>query len=248
MRACAHSVAGATCLLYDANHYLIKVIKVIMNPVIKPNKNLNSVIGTAVGLIKVNKSWIHHNASYECAAWWEDSSINEGVYPLILKKNNFAPYNVYLEAKLEATVIDDYFPALWGGVSISNKPYVSQNIGSKRTISKSFDIADSVVKTGDIEGSDIDICVSPFIWEAIIEAAKDTMLDFQTRMEHYWQDYRNEGDGSFDSNISMIGYCAKNINELTNAIMEIKRHLNYINSGNSIRERYAENISWIKAA
>lgn len=219
-----------------------------MTAVIRANKDIKQFLGSSVGYIKVNKSWIHHNASFECAEWWEDSEIQPGIYDLKLRKSDYAPHNLYLSASIDAIVVDDYFPALWGGVAISNKPYVSQRIGLKRTISKSFDIADSVVKTGVIPGSDIDICVNPMTWEAIIEAAKDTMLDFQSRMEHYWQDYRNEGDGSFDSNISMIGYCAKNINELTNAIMEIKRHLNYINSGNSIRERYAENISWIKAA
>jgi len=215
-----------------------------MSEVIKPNKDIKSILGTTVGYIKVNKPWINHNASYECAAWWEDTEIQPGVYDLVIKQNTFAPYELKLVAKLDAIVVDDYFPAMFGGVAITK--YTSKGIGEKRTISKSFTILESVSKTGVSPGSDIDICINPMIWEAIIDSAKETMLDFQSSMEHYWQDYKTEGDGTFDTNLSMIGYCANNIKHLTHAIMEIKRRKEYISG--YLGDLYANNTSWIKVA
>ena len=207
--------------------------------------NLKSLINNVVGYVKINKSWVNHNNSYECAAWWEDSSIKEGVYPLILKKNNFAPYNVYLEARLEAIVIDDFFPALWAGSPISNKPYIPQNVGEKRYIYKSFDIVQSINKTGDIEGSDIDTCVNPFVWDSVIESIRQSMHEMHKSYHTWFDKYQTCGDGDYNANISMIEYCSNNIMQLSKALNLLKDKQKY---SNYIGDNYSKNINWIQAA
>jgi len=220
-----------------------------MNPVIKATNELKSLINTTVGYVKINKSWIHHNASFECAAWWEDSSIQEGVYPLILKQSHLAPYDLYLSAALESIVVDDYFPALWGGVAISDKPYVAKNIGSKRTVHHRFDLVESIEKTGAIPGSKMDICVNPLIWSALISAARASLIEYQDTYNKYLADYQEVGDGSFDTNIGMIAYAAEHIAVLARSISKIKHQYAYLNEKNDyMRNLFANNISWVQAA
>ena len=220
-----------------------------MKPVIKANKDLKHLINTVVGYVKINKPWVNHNNSYECAAWWEDSEIKVGVYPLVLEQSNFVPHNLQLRAKLDAIVVDDFFPALWGGVAISNKPYQAKNVGSTRTIHKVFDLVESITKTGHSPGNDIDICVNPLIWNSVIQAARDSMLEYQKLADHYMQDYYEVGDGDFDSNLSMIGHCSENMAALCKAISDIKRSQSYLtDSSDYMRNLYADNISWVKAA
>jgi hypothetical protein len=220
-----------------------------MKPNIKPNQSLKQLINTEIGYININKSWVNHNNTYECAAWWEDSEIKTGVYPLILEQNKFAPNNLQLRAKLDATVVDDFFPALWGGMAISNKPYKPKNVGSTRNIYKVFDLVDAITKTGHSPGNDIDFCVNPLIWEGVVSSARDSMLEYQKMSDNYMQDYYEVGDGAFDTNLSMIAHCSENMAALCKAISDIKRHQSYLtDSSDYMRNLYTNNISWVKAA
>lgn len=215
---------------------------------IKATSELKSLINTVVGFVRINKSWVHHNSSYECAAWWEDSEIQPGVYPLILKENSFSSKELYLSSALDAIVVDDHFPALWGGVAISNKPYVAKNIGEKRTIHKRFELVESINKTG-MSASDIDVCVNPMIWDAVINAARESLTNYINLCQSYVDTYHADGDGNFDSNISMIQYSGQNMAALSEAIMTMKRHQGYITRDSDyMRNLYAQNTAWVNAA
>src|SRR5260221_14611966 len=82
-----------------------------------------------IGAVKVNKPFVYHNASYECAAWWEDHQADTGVHPVYLGRSYHHPKNLTLTANIGAKVVDDYFPGLWGGVAISQEPYKAKHIG-----------------------------------------------------------------------------------------------------------------------
>jgi len=212
---------------------------------ISVNDDLKSLLNTPVGYVKINKYWINHNNSYECAAWWEDSRIEEGVYPLLLKQNRFAPYNAFLQAKLQSVVIDDFFPALWAGSTTSNTPYKPQNIGEKRNIYKEFDIIESINNTGNIEGNDIDVCVNPFVWESVVKATRQSLSNMNELYQKYIIHYHNDGDGNHNTNLSMIEYCSNNIKNLAKAICIVKNKQKYSEyMGNT----YSQNIIWTQAA
>ena len=99
--------------------------QILVTPELKP------FLGQVIGWVKVNQTFIDHNANYECAAWWKDSEIQLGVYPMILEENHLYPRDLRLHVKYDAVVVDDYFPALWGGVSVS-KSLISPSILGKR--------------------------------------------------------------------------------------------------------------------
>lgn len=217
--------------------------------VINVNADLKPFLGSTVGYMKVNEPWVHHNNSYECAAWWEDSTIEKGVYALTLEKNSFAPHDLYLLGKLDAVVTDDYFPALWGGVRISNKPYQHQNVGCKRTIRHHINLVEAIEKTGNSPGNSIDICVNPFIIEAVVNAARDSLNNYQDLLTKYWSEYHIHGDGKYRASLSMVAHCAGNMEALGRAIEVMLRHYNYFTeASNFMRDNYVKNTAWAVSA
>lgn len=208
---------------------------------------LKFLIGQTVGYVQVNKKFVHHNNNYECAAWWEDSEIQTGTYPLILEENYLHPKNLKLSTKLNAVVVDDFFPALWGGVSVSDKPYKPKNIGDTRLIHQSFSLVDSILSTGNSPGSEKDFFVNPMIWELIVNAAQKNMEHYNNLLTSYWAQYQKEPFNKYLSNLSMVGHCCENIASLTRDIEKIMRHKEYFenNSSDYYRGLRNNNTLWV---
>lgn len=204
--------------------------------------NLKCFLGQVVGYIKVNKSWVHHNNTYECAAWWEDSCITEGVYPLVLKVNRFAPKNLYLEAKFDAKVVDAYLPAMMGGVAFAD--YSKKRIGEKRVIFGSFDIVEAMTSTGRIPGEDKDFVLNPFLWDGFIESARKSMRNSQEYLENCFTAYMQEGDGKYNSNISSVAYASKNVSELAFAIEKMLGAKKNVSDTEYLKDLHVKNTSW----
>jgi len=205
---------------------------------------------TVVGYFKVNKSWVHHNNSYECAAWWEDSEIQSGVYPLYLKANSYSSKELYLQANLNAVVVDDYFPALWGGVAVSRQPYKPKNVGQQRTLFHRLEIVDSIEKTGYSPNiSECDVCVNPLIWQEFINAARDNLNQYHDLLDKYRNAYLDHGDGDYNTNLSMIGHCSKQISVLASAISKIKTKMKYLEDATGyMHNLHVDNTNWIGLA
>jgi len=217
-----------------------------MKAIINPNKQIKTLLKTVVGYVRVNQSWINHNNNYECAAWWEDSETQEGVYELTLEQNYFVPYHLRLDAKINAVVVDDFFPSLFGGVATSQNPYVSKRVGEKRIINKSFDIIDAIEKTGQSKSSDFDFCINPLIIDAVIESAKETLNNYKDSFNNYWLLYKSDGYGEYNKNISMIQHTSKNVADLAKAIDLLLTKKNYIqNSNDYMRQVIINNVNWI---
>ena len=219
-----------------------------MQAIINSTSEIKPFINTVVGYVKINKSWINHNDSYECAAWWEDSQIQEGVYPLILKENSFSAKELYLVASLNAIVVDDYFPALWGGLPVSRQPYKPKNIGQPRNVFHRFEIVDSIEKTA-YSHSDIDVCVNPLTWQAFINAARSNLDYYNQLLDNYRQDYISNGDGNYNTNLSMISHCSENINNLARSIIKMKDKLKSTEEATQYMiDLHIKNISWASQA
>lgn len=216
--------------------------------IINLTNNLKPFLGQVVGYVQVNKTWVHHNNSYECAAWWEDSQIVAGKYPLFLKQNYLAPKELVLGCVFDAIVVDAYFPAMSGGVAFSNKGS-KERIGGKRNIHHSFDIVEVMEKTGNIPGDKEDFFLNPLLWDAFIEAARKSMVDSQSYLENCFSAYIQEGDGKFYGNVSSIQYASKNVSDLANTLQRMKRaKANVDNVSEYMGEVYSKNVSWVIAA
>lgn len=205
---------------------------------------LKYFLNKPVGWVKVNKKYVHHNSSYECAAWWEDSEIQSGIYPLILEQRYHHPKDLGLYAKLDAVVVDDYFPALWGGVRVSREPYQPKNVGDHRIIWDRYDIVDTIERTGNSPDADKDFCLHPFLWDAMVRSAEQTMQDFYQYLNQSWNKRASEGDDQYRSSLSAIAYAGQNVEKLARAIELIRTRQRYI-SENFMRDMYARNTEWV---
>lgn len=215
--------------------------------IINATNELKPFVNAVVGYIQINESWLHHNNNYECAAWWEDSKIQTGVYPLTLVENYLHPKDLSLNAKLNSVVVDDYFPALWGGVSISKKPYVAKNVGQIRTVNHRLDILDSMERTGNSPGSKMDICLNPMLWQAFIDSARISLENYRELCNKYYDDYQKFGDGDYNTNISMIAYTTEEMSKLARGIEKMKRCMEYMNNS-TFSNLYTKNTNWINQA
>lgn len=213
---------------------------------IVPVNALNKWLNTDVGFVKINKPFTNHNDSYECAAWWEDTEIKTGVYQLKLIKNQFAPNHVQLVAAYDAVVVDDFFPALWGGVRISKEAYKPKNVGQLRKIHRSYDLVSCIEKTGySPNASDMDFFVNLDLIPNIIEDARMNLESLKEGLDNTFSSYHKEGDGEYHTNISMISHYARNINDIAKAIEILNRKLDGHNKSTEYSKNlYKANTSW----
>jgi hypothetical protein len=205
-----------------------------MNAILRVTDNLKPFVGQAVGYVRVNKSYVHHNNSFETAAWWEDSEIQTGIYPLVLKESYLSPYSLNLATVFSGKVVDCHF----------GSRYDKDRIGSLREIHAKFDVVDCIVKTGN-SPEDKDFVVNPFLWEGFIESARIELEECVKGMNQWYQDYHFKGDGNYNGNLSMLGHYARNIEALTKAIDDMKRAKDkFDNATEYMAKIYSDNISW----
>jgi hypothetical protein len=199
---------------------------------------LKPFLGKVIGFAKLNQAFTDHNASFECAAWWEDSETKPGIYPLFLTESSLYPKELSLTAFFDAKVTDDYFPALWGGVRISDKPYVSQRKGEKRVIRRNYDIVKAIRATGNSPGNEVDMFVNPLLWETFSEAMESELKRaygwFQERMALLNSTTERKEDVA-----RSIRYSAERIAALGEGIAEVQWALKYWRENQS--EYYANN-------
>jgi hypothetical protein len=224
-----------------------------------------------IGAVKVNKPFVWHNASYECAAWWEDSESEKGVHPVYLGRNYHYPKNLTLTAHIKAKVTDDYFPGLWGGVRISNEPYKPKHIGEDRTIRHGIEVLDAIQSTGSSPGSDLDWFIHPSWWRIFTEEAIANLREDYRRLPEFWEpwdkldqdpasyvprssqkDLRWSFDDEYRSKVGMIAHFGMNLDKWARRIEKINWHSQYHKAGSSYdtayqRDNFAKNTEWTKA-
>jgi len=212
--------------------------------ILTANAEITPFINQVIGYVRVNKEYVHHNNSYECAAWWEDTKIQAGVYPLILAEYHLAPKFLYLKSKFSAVVVDDYFPALWGGVAVSNTPYKSNNIGCKREISHKFEIEDAIDKTGNSPGNDFDLFINPMMWQMFVRLAEDNLVKAQNSFNYFWNEYTNNPEDKYTSRVGMVAHCSNEMMNIARSIQKMKRCVTSLEDTyyNNLRN---DNTSWV---
>jgi hypothetical protein len=207
---------------------------------------LKDYIGKPVGFVRINKPIVHTDSSYECAAWWEERTTTTGVFPLFL---NVVNNNYSVQAKIPATVSDDYFPSLWGGVAISDKPYVAKNIGNKsRDVRVSADIVAAIKDTGTIPGADKDWYVNPEIWELVIKDHEQQLFNAYNALPEWWAKYQ-AGDDQYHSRVGMIAHFGEMLVRYPREIQELYRHHGYLNEKSPMwQELHKKNTAWINGS
>lgn len=206
-----------------------------------------SLIGTVIGAVQVNRPWKHENRSFECAAWSETYEALTGIYPVTLTTNPQRREELMLTATIDAVVTDDYFPSLWCGVAVSNKPYVPKHIGESRKIRITVAIAEAIERTGNSPGNDKDWFIDKKYWEAFITEAEASLKRLYADLPEWWNRYQ-EGEDQYDSRVGMVGHVASEIATIVKDIQTMRRHHKYqIEKTDSWRKYYDINTAWAAA-
>lgn len=218
-----------------------------------------------VGAVQVNKTFIHHYASYECAAWWEDREAQLGAHPVYLSRSYHHPKHLTLTAHIKAAVVNDYFPGLWGGVAISREPYKPKHIGEERIIHHEIDIVKGIESTGNSPGGDIDVFIHPSWWKVFADEAEAELREDYRRLPEFWNEWNSldsktfknrmdgrwEFDDEFRSRVGMIAHFGSLLEKWSRRLEKINWRSQYHKVGGKYdtayqRENFIKNTEWTK--
>ena len=200
-----------------------------------------------IGAVQVNTPFTWHNASYECAAWWEDSEALVGVHPVYLGRSYHHPKNLTMTAHIAAKVVDDYFPALWAGNPIGNKPYEPKHVGESRTIRKQLDVVTAIESTGNSPGNALDYFIHPSWWSLFLKEAETELTEAYKRLPKVWEDWRQEVDNPLSEDyrwkVGMVAHFGKELEKWARRIEKITWHTS-IRQQETFKKLYDKNTQW----
>jgi len=216
-----------------------------------------------IGAVQVNKPYIHHYAGYECAAWWEDREAEAGVHPVYLSRSYHSPKHLTITAHIKAKVVNDYFPALWGGVRVSNEPYKPKHLGEERTIYHGIEVVDAIERTGNSPGSDLDWFIHPSWWQVFTDEALAELKEDYRRLPEFWEAWdkldpttfhprkgeRWSFDDEYRSKVGMVAYFGGLMEKWARRIEKINWRAQYHKKESSYntayqRDNFAKNTEW----
>jgi hypothetical protein len=212
------------------------------NQIPKVKMTMQHYLNKQVGFVQVNKPIVYVNNNYECAAWWEERTSKTGVYPLFLKKRNGYSADFIVVAEIPGTITDDYFPALWGGVPVSNKPYTPKYVGREsQPIPVSADLSKAIDDTGNSPGRDIDWYINPELWTIFLKNREEELNKVYADLPNWWKEYQS-GDDQFHSRVGMVAHIAEYIVQYGREIQELYSKIEHIKSWQHL---YEKNTAWI---
>lgn len=204
-----------------------------------------------IGAVRVNVAQKNTRRDYECAAWWEETESDIGTFAVMLRREYHSPHDLFVIASVGATVTNDYFPGLWGGVPISREPYKPKHLGEKRTVYINNDIVKAIHATGNSPDNDIDWFINPEFWSLALKEAENELVAAYESLPKWWAEYM-QGEDEFNSRVSMIGHFGRIFVRRSKEIEEIKRQMKYLGMlpGNSPtkywKDNYNNNTKWAK--
>jgi len=205
---------------------------------------MKDLVGSVIGAFKANVPLEYTKHDYECAAWWEQHRSKTGVFPVRLKLS-YDGRRYFAHTEIPAVVTDDFFPALYCGVSVSKTPYKSQHVGEERIITKTISLYEGIDQSGHSVGDNEDYlwCIFPDFWPTYIEYCERQLDQDYAVLPKWWADYK-AGENEFFSKVSMVGHFAERMSEWVKAVHDIKTDLARIKSGASWIKMFRDNTSW----
>jgi hypothetical protein len=183
-------------------------------------------VGEVVGQVKVyemsREEREHVNNGYECAAWWEKTRVEPGTYELRLAQSYHAKDHLFVTATVPAVVIDDYFPALWCGVSVSREAYRPKHLGERRELALNCPFAEACITSGNKSRS-IESLIDLHYFEVALEHYKTLLNEHYNRLPRCWEEYQTASDdrwkvSSVYHTALWMSECAKSVDELLRAL------------------------------
>lgn len=180
--------------------------------------------GTVVGYVRISEPVKHHDATFECAAWWIDSVSSTGVFPVYVGQNYHSPHEFYFFAELPATVVEDSFQALWCGVGIGKGYDTKQNAGKPaRNITVKKNLKEGVCQSTHSDDGGNKWAILPEFWDLVEQHAR---LELDKAIVYYpiaLNSFQKEGYGHLDSCLTQLGYAGEKIHKCEEVLTEVRR-------------------------
>lgn len=161
--------------------------------------------------IKLTEPITHHKADYECAAWWQKSVSNVGIFELELPWA-LCSDEPMLSVVLPATVTEDYFGSLWCGIPISR--YDGTQHAGRRTQFQAVFPVDAFV-------SDPRFQITPDNLDSVCYMA-DTTLQCRYKFYKTWLTREMDKNLSAPTHGSSLATAAKLLHDTLERIQEVE--------------------------
>jgi hypothetical protein len=185
-------------------------------------------VDQVVGKVLILEPIKDRNSSYECAAWWEETVSDTGVFDVKLNLNYLYPDNhpiVY--ASIPSTVTDDYFPAMYGGVSVSRTPYKPKHLGERRKLGLSMPLYDAILQSGNSPAHRRWVIPHGELWSLCEQDMRARVVRYAEAFPAAYAKWLAEGDGSYVGNLSMVGAYGGWIAEWEDRLTKLLRHMEF---------------------
>jgi hypothetical protein len=191
-------------------------------------------VGDEVGKFRLNKVLVDRNTSFETASYWEETTIEPGVYPIKVGLDHNK--EIYLYASLKGKISDNYFPSSFGGHIISEPK--KTGIGNERNIGKNVPFLKAIERTGvtpNKPGDGDDFYIDPKYWEPLAEIAKERLAKNLNGLDYFRKKMDVSGIKTFSSYVSSSA----------EILLAVERLIEY-HKKDSFKKNHLENWAWAK--
>ena len=184
---------------------------------------MKNMLNTIVGYVNVTEPQKRDDRAFECAAWWESSISTTGVFPVYLRESYLKKGEYFLAAAIPATVVEDFFPSLYGG-NLIGEPYDRfKNAGNP---ARDIDIRHNIVRglvDAPRSGPGKDGCK----WVMFREHTGAVEEYFRARLakaQDYYAYVLANPNAKEDWHFGTIEYAARKISEAAKSIEEVLKY------------------------
>lgn len=175
-----------------------------------------------IGKLRINKPY-KETLRFEVAAWWEEVESIKGVYDIVLFENQ--DKELWGKCIIDTVVTDDYFPTLFGGVTVGTTKR-GKGIGEYRNLIKSwplYEILDRTAYSQNMEG--YDIYLTEDYWDSVLDEAKERVEHWAQYCQERVEVWASQQDDQFYSKLSQVGYAAENLNKWVRILQSAHRKI-----------------------
>jgi hypothetical protein len=187
-----------------------------------------TLVGKVYGKAKVIVPQKFHDASYECAAWWQDRVSATGVFPVILSADFYNDLSYFFTIKLPATIEKENFQSLFCGNAIGGPYDMTKNAGKPcQEITVRKEISATINETSSFidKGCEVKWAILPEFWETFA-----TLYRLKLAMEIAliaWKvtNYAAEPTSEFNDTVTGLKFAGRDLSETAEFIENIERDI-----------------------
>lgn len=197
---------------------------------------IKPLVGMEVGAVRVSVPQEYHDASYECAAWWQTRLGATGVYCIVVSRDPYEKNRLFLSAKLPATIKADYFQSLYCGTSIGQPYDTTSNAGKPCvdvTIVRPIKEAIRATSASDDDSDGTKWAILPKYWQTLAEYHRALAKAYMAYFALAQYLFATEADDRFSSKLGQVGHAGERVHFHVECAVEIERAIKFRTDGST---------------